>query len=86
MAVGSSIPTFAITKVLDWNPASTLGIAMKIMLEDRTTGLMTSLFRKAPSTALDLHEHVESGLTYVLAFFLKRNLFLGSKAKWQELR
>jgi hypothetical protein len=29
---------------------------------------------------------VESGLTYVLAFFLKRNLFLGSKAKWQELR
>ena len=39
---------------------------MKILLQDKETGLLTALFRWAPGTALDLHEHMEIEQTYVL--------------------
>ena len=51
---------------LPWKPTPTPGIDMKILLEDKETGLLTALFRWAPGTALDLHEHVEIEQTYVL--------------------
>jgi anti-sigma factor ChrR (cupin superfamily) len=51
---------------LPWKPTPTAGIDMKILLEDKATGLLTALFRWAPGTALDLHEHVEIEQTYVL--------------------
>jgi anti-sigma factor ChrR (cupin superfamily) len=51
---------------LPWKPTPTPGIDMKILLEDKATGLLTALFRWAPGTALDLHEHVEIEQTYVL--------------------
>lgn len=51
---------------LPWKPTPTPGIDMKVLLEDRETGLLTALFRWAPGTALDLHEHVEVEQTYVL--------------------
>jgi len=51
---------------LSWKPTPTPGIDMKILLKDEATGLMTALFRWAPGTALELHEHVDIEQTYVL--------------------
>lgn len=51
---------------LAWKPTPTPGIDMKILLKDEATGLMTALFRWAPGTALELHEHVDIEQTYVL--------------------
>jgi anti-sigma factor ChrR (cupin superfamily) len=51
---------------LPWRPTRSPGIDMKILLEDRETGLLTALFRWAPNTALGYHEHVEIEQTYVL--------------------
>jgi anti-sigma factor ChrR (cupin superfamily) len=51
---------------LPWKPTPTPGIEMKVLLEDKETGLLTALFRWQPGTALDLHEHVEIEQTYVL--------------------
>lgn len=51
---------------LPWKPTPTQGIDMKILLQDKDTGLLTALFRWAPGTALDLHEHVEIEQTWVL--------------------
>jgi anti-sigma factor ChrR (cupin superfamily) len=51
---------------LPWKPTPTPGIDMKILLQDKDTGLLTALFRWAPGTELALHEHVEIEQTYVL--------------------
>lgn len=53
-------------EALPWKPTPTPGIDMKVLLQDKETGLLTALFRWAPGTALDLHEHVEIEQTYVL--------------------
>lgn len=39
---------------------------MKILLQDKETGLLTALFRWEPGTVLPLHEHVEIEQTFVL--------------------
>lgn len=52
---------------LPWKPTPTPGIDMKILLQDKETGLLTALFRWAPGTELPLHEHVEVEQTYVLS-------------------
>ncbi|MNC57669.1 ChrR Cupin-like domain protein [compost metagenome] len=39
---------------------------MRILLQDKESGLLTALFRWAPGTRLPLHEHVEVEQTYVL--------------------
>ena len=51
---------------LPWKPTPTPGIDMKILLQDKESGLLTALFRWAPGTALDLHEHIEIEQTFVL--------------------
>lgn len=51
---------------LPWKPTANPGIDMKILLEDKESGLMTALFRWQPGSALDLHEHVEIEQSYVL--------------------
>ncbi len=51
---------------LPWKPTPTKGIDMKILLQDKSTGLMTALFRWQPGTRLPLHEHVEIEQTFVL--------------------
>jgi anti-sigma factor ChrR (cupin superfamily) len=53
-------------EILPWKPTPTPGIDMKILLEDRASGLLTALFRWEPGTELPLHEHVEVEQTYVL--------------------
>lgn len=66
----SSLPDLASRYVdvdaLPWKATPTPGIDMKILLEDRQSGLLTAMFRWEPGTALDLHEHVEIEQTYVL--------------------
>jgi anti-sigma factor ChrR (cupin superfamily) len=39
---------------------------MKILMEDKESGLLTALFRWKPGSELPLHEHVEIEQTYVL--------------------
>ena len=39
---------------------------MKVLMEDKESGLVTALFRCAPGARLPLHEHVEIEQTYVL--------------------
>lgn len=51
---------------LPWKETPTKGISMKILLQDKETGLLTALFRWEPGTELPLHEHVEVEQTYVL--------------------
>jgi anti-sigma factor ChrR (cupin superfamily) len=51
---------------LPWKPTPTPGIDMKILLQDKESGLLTALFRWEPGTELALHEHVEIEQTYVL--------------------
>ena len=52
---------------LPWKPTPCPGIDMKILLEDKDSGLMTALFRWQPGAELSLHEHVEVEQTFVLS-------------------
>ena len=51
---------------LPWKPTPCPGIDMKILLEDKESGLMTALFRWQAGAELALHEHVEIEQTFVL--------------------
>ncbi len=51
---------------LPWTPTPYSGIDMKVLMEDRDSGLLTALFRWAPGSELPFHEHVEIEQTYVL--------------------
>ena len=51
---------------LPWKPTPCPGIDMKVLLEDKETGLLTALFRWRPGAELTLHEHVEVEQTFVL--------------------
>lgn len=51
---------------LPWKPTPCAGIDMKILLEDKDSGLLTALFRWQPGAELALHEHVEVEQTFVL--------------------
>jgi len=51
---------------LPWKPTPCPGIDMKVLLEDKDTGLLTALFRWQPGSELALHEHVEVEQTFVL--------------------
>ena len=51
---------------LPWKPTPCPGIDMKILLEDKETGLLTALTRFVPGAVLPDHEHVELEQSYVL--------------------
>src|SRR5205814_2155889 len=51
---------------LPWKPTPCPGIDMKVLLEDKETGLLTALFRWQPGSELSLHEHVEVEQTFVI--------------------
>ncbi len=42
---------------LPWKPTPCPGIDMKVLLEDKETGLLTALFRWQPGAELALHGH-----------------------------
>jgi anti-sigma factor ChrR (cupin superfamily) len=51
---------------LPWKPTGHPGVEMKVLMEDKDSGLLTALFRWQPGAVLPLHEHVEIEQTYVL--------------------
>ena len=51
---------------LPGKPTPCDGIDMKILFQDEDRGLLTALFRWAPGSSLQLHEHVDIEQTYVL--------------------
>jgi len=51
---------------LPWKPTPCPGIDMKVLLEDKDSGLLTALFRWQPGSELALHEHVEVEQTFVI--------------------
>jgi len=53
-------------EALPWRPTSFPGVEIKILLEDKDSGLMTSLTRMAPGAKLPLHEHTDIEQTYVI--------------------
>jgi len=57
---------YSIVDDLPWKPTPVAGVDMKVLLEDKETGLLTALFRWAPGTALPLHEHVKIEQSWVL--------------------
>jgi anti-sigma factor ChrR (cupin superfamily) len=51
---------------LPWRQTPFPGVEIKVLLEDKDTGLMTSLTRMAAGAVLPLHEHVGVEQTYVI--------------------
>jgi len=51
---------------LPWKPTPCAGIAMKVLLRDEATGLMTALFKWEPGARLPMHEHVEIEQSWLL--------------------
>ena len=51
---------------LPWVESKYPGIKIKILMEDKDSGLITALFRCEPGARLPLHEHTDIEQTYVL--------------------
>ena len=51
---------------LPWQQTRFPGVEVKVLLEDKETGLLTTLLRMAPGARLPDHEHVKIEQTYVL--------------------
>ena len=51
---------------LPWVPTRFKGVEIKVLMEDKETGLLTALTRFAAGAVLPDHEHVELEQTYVL--------------------
>jgi len=56
---------------LPWKSTPYPGVEIKILMEDKQTGLLTALFKWQPGSSLPLHEHSEIEQTYVLEGSLK---------------
>ena len=57
---------FVNVAALPWKPTQIDGVAMKILIEEPETGLMTALVRFAPGAKLPPHEHVGIEQSYVI--------------------
>lgn len=64
--LGALDSRYAVVDDLPWKATPVEGVDMKILIEDKQTGLLTALFRWAPGTALPMHEHVEIEQSWVL--------------------
>lgn len=51
---------------LPWQETRFPGVTMKVLVEDKDSGLVTGLFRFAPGAKLPYHEHVAIEQTWVL--------------------
>ncbi|MGE8944144.1 cupin domain-containing protein [Leptospira interrogans] len=51
---------------LPWAPTRFPGVDIKVLMEDKETGLLTALTRLAPGAVLPDHEHVDIEQSYVL--------------------
>jgi anti-sigma factor ChrR (cupin superfamily) len=53
-------------EAMPWHPSQFKGIDIKVLYQDKATGLLTALFRWAPGAELPLHEHTRIEQTFVL--------------------
>ena len=51
---------------LPWTPTRFKGVEIKVLMEDKASGLLTALTRFAPGAALPDHEHTEIEQSFVL--------------------
>lgn len=51
---------------LPWQETRFPGVTMKVLVEDKESGLVTALFRFEPGTKLPFHEHVAVEQTWVI--------------------
>src|SRR6476469_2867692 len=51
---------------LPWVPTRFEGVEIKVLMEDKETGLLTALTRFAPRAVLPNHEHTELEQTFIL--------------------
>ena len=64
--LGALASRYVDVDTLPWKPTPCPGIEMKVLLEDKESGLLTALFRWQPGSELSLHEHVEVEQTFVI--------------------
>jgi anti-sigma factor ChrR (cupin superfamily) len=57
---------FVETKDIPWKPTKYAGVEVKVLHEDKETGLFTALFKWAPGSVFPMHEHVDIEQTFVL--------------------
>lgn len=62
---------FVETAALAWKPTPVAGIDMKILMQDKESGLLTALFCWEPGTRLPLHEHVEVEQSWIIEGSIK---------------
>ena len=55
-----------VVDALRWQKMRFPGVEMKVLLEDKATGLLTALVRMQPGATLPLHEHTDIEQTFVL--------------------
>ncbi|CDX33033.1 conserved hypothetical protein [Mesorhizobium plurifarium] len=53
-------------EALPWQPTEYPGVTMKILMEDKESGLLTGLFKFEPGATLPYHEHVEIEQSFLL--------------------
>ena len=51
---------------IPWEQTRFPGVEIKVLIEDKSTGLLTTLLKMAPGARLPDHEHVEIEQTYVM--------------------
>ena len=51
---------------LPWTPTKFAGFEIKVLMENKETGLLTALLRCAPGARLPYHEHTDIEQTFVL--------------------
>jgi len=56
---------------IPWVPTRFPGVELKILMEDKETGLLTALTRFAPGSVLPDHEHVEIEQSWVIEGYLE---------------
>lgn len=64
--LGTMASRYVDIDALPWEKTRFPGVEMKILMQDKETGMMTSLTRLAPGAALPDHTHVGIEQSYVL--------------------
>jgi anti-sigma factor ChrR (cupin superfamily) len=64
--LGPLASRYVTVEALPWSPTRFPGIEIKVLMEDKETGLLTALTRLAPGAVLPDHEHVEIEQSFVL--------------------
>ena len=64
--LGALASRYVDVEALPWRPTPFPGVEVKVLMQDRETGMMTSLTRLAPGAVLPDHTHVGIEQSFVL--------------------